>query len=187
MIPSNFLKIHINIIFHLRLGLPNGLFPSGFPTNTLCTPLSSPIHATCPAHLIRLDFTTRTILGKEYRSFSSSLRSFLHSPDICQYPGKSCCLQCQTAYMIQVSERKGEVFICRLVGAWAPTFEYVKGLTQSCTLECCITINCNIHQNLVSFRVSNLDSFCCLALNVFEDVSSKCENKAMFLLSEFVL
>jgi hypothetical protein len=24
---------------HLRLGLPNGLFPSGFPTNTLCTPL----------------------------------------------------------------------------------------------------------------------------------------------------
>jgi hypothetical protein len=36
--------------------------------------------ATCPAHLIRLDFTTRTILGKEYRSFSSSLCSFLHSP-----------------------------------------------------------------------------------------------------------
>jgi hypothetical protein len=24
---------------HLRLGLPNGLFLSGFPTNTLCTPL----------------------------------------------------------------------------------------------------------------------------------------------------
>jgi hypothetical protein len=30
---------------HLRLGLPNGLFPSGFPTNTLWTPLSSPIRA----------------------------------------------------------------------------------------------------------------------------------------------
>src|SRR5215475_9915968 len=65
---------------HLHLGLPNGLFPSGFPTNTLCTNLSFPISATCPAHLICLDFTTRTMLGKEYRSFSYSLCSFLHSP-----------------------------------------------------------------------------------------------------------
>jgi len=39
----------------------------------------SPIRATCPAHLIHLDFTTRTIWAEEYRSLSSSLCSFLQS------------------------------------------------------------------------------------------------------------
>ena len=65
---------------HLRQGLPSALFPSGFPTKTLYTPLLSPIRATCPAHFILLDFISRTILGEEYRSLSSSLCSFLHSP-----------------------------------------------------------------------------------------------------------
>jgi hypothetical protein len=65
---------------YLLLGLPSGFFPLGFPTKTLCTTLSSPIGATCPDHLILLDFTTRTILGKEYRSLSSSLSNFLHFP-----------------------------------------------------------------------------------------------------------
>ena len=43
---------------HLRLGLPSGLFPSGFPTKTLYTPLLSTLRVTCPAHLIILDLIT---------------------------------------------------------------------------------------------------------------------------------
>jgi len=39
---------------HLHLGLPSGLFSSGFPTKPLYTPLLSPIHATCPTLLILL-------------------------------------------------------------------------------------------------------------------------------------
>jgi hypothetical protein len=47
------------------MGLPSGLFPSGFSTKTLYTPLLSPIRATCPAHLILLDLITRTTFGEK--------------------------------------------------------------------------------------------------------------------------
>jgi hypothetical protein len=50
----------------LRLGLPSGLFPSGFPTNNLYTFIFYPIRATCPAHLILLDFIILIILSEEF-------------------------------------------------------------------------------------------------------------------------
>jgi hypothetical protein len=63
---------------HLHLGLHSGLFPLGFPTKT-CKRLPLPILTTYPVYLILLDFITRTIVGEQYRSLSSSICSFLHS------------------------------------------------------------------------------------------------------------
>jgi hypothetical protein len=51
---------------HLRLGLPSGLFPSGFPTNILYVFLLSPIRATFTAYLILLDSIILTILSEYY-------------------------------------------------------------------------------------------------------------------------
>jgi hypothetical protein len=62
---THFLKTHLNIVLPSSLGLPSGLFPSGFPHQNLvyASPLPYtryPICATCPAHLILLDCITRS-------------------------------------------------------------------------------------------------------------------------------
>jgi len=76
---SHFQKIHLNIILpsmpgssmcsiSLRFPHQNPVYTSTLPP-TCCLP--------CPALII--DLITRTILGEEYRSLSSSLCSFLYS------------------------------------------------------------------------------------------------------------
>ena len=87
---SHLLEIHPNIIHPSTPRSPSGLFPSGFPTKTVYAPLSSPTRATCPAHLILVDFITHRILREEYRSFSSSLCSLLHYPVTSPLPRRKC-------------------------------------------------------------------------------------------------
>jgi hypothetical protein len=52
---------------HQRLGLPSGLLPPGLPTEMLYAPLTSPMRAICPAHLILLALITLTISGEDYK------------------------------------------------------------------------------------------------------------------------
>ena len=75
----NFIKIHINIILPSRPGSPKW---SQVSPPKPYTHLLSPTRATCPTHPILLDFVTGTIFGEQYRSLSSSLCNFLHSPVI---------------------------------------------------------------------------------------------------------
>ena len=75
---SHSLKIHLNIILPSMPESSGWFFFSVLPTKTLYTPLHASIHAKCPALLILLGLITRTILGEQYRSLSSSLCTFLH-------------------------------------------------------------------------------------------------------------
>ena len=77
---SHLLEIRPNIIHSSTPRSPQLSLSLRFPHQDPIHPLSSPIRATCPAHIILLDFITRTILGEEYKSFSSSLCNLFHSP-----------------------------------------------------------------------------------------------------------
>ena len=80
-IPTSLLQeIHPNITHSSTPRSPQWSPSLRFPHQDPIYPLSSPIPATCPAHLILLDFINRTILGEEYKSFSSSLCNLLHFP-----------------------------------------------------------------------------------------------------------
>ena len=80
MPPSHFFKINFNVILPFTPGFfkwsPLLRFAHQNRVSTF-----PPFHsATCPAHLSLLDFITRIISDEEYRAYSSSLCSLLHSP-----------------------------------------------------------------------------------------------------------
>jgi len=75
-----FVELHGLILSsHQSPGFPSRPFPSGPSTKTLYVTALS-IRATCPAYLVP-DFITEIVFGREYRSWTSSLCSLLHSPD----------------------------------------------------------------------------------------------------------
>jgi hypothetical protein len=78
--PSRFLKIHFKIVLPSTPKSFKRFFLSDLPTKTLVHLSTHPIRATNLTHLILLELLTRIIrmYDEEYRSWSSSLCSFLH-------------------------------------------------------------------------------------------------------------
>ena len=74
--PNTTSRKSISLLFsRLCLGHASGLFPSGFPIQTLYATL--PTRATCPAHPTLLDLITRIKFAEDYSSLRPSLCSFL--------------------------------------------------------------------------------------------------------------
>jgi len=78
-LPS-YLRSILILFSNLCPGLPNGLFPSGFPTKILYAFHTSPLGTTCHTHFILLDLITLIIFSEECKLWSSPLFSFLQIP-----------------------------------------------------------------------------------------------------------
>ena len=88
---SHFLEIHPNIIHPSTPRSPLWSPSLRFPHQDPIHPLSSPIRATCPAHLILLDFITRTILGEEHLIHTTNTKTYTNTiPYIFTEPNGLC-------------------------------------------------------------------------------------------------
>jgi hypothetical protein len=66
-IASYYFSKFLILFSHLRLDLPNRLFPFGFPTKILHASLFVPMRATFSANLVLLNFIILVTLCEEYK------------------------------------------------------------------------------------------------------------------------
>ena len=79
MLPSHFLRVHFDIILQSLSRSSKWSLYCRFRTKNPYAILLFSIRATCSAHLILLYLVIPKTFGEQYRSFSTSLCSFLYS------------------------------------------------------------------------------------------------------------
>ena len=112
----------------------------------------SPIRATCPAHLILLDFVTHTLFGEQYSSLSSSLCSFLHSPVTSSLSAPDILL---SILFSNILSRRSSLNVTNQVWATRPKHVAVK-----CKIYVVYLTDCCRHLTIVTYSAS-LTLFSC--------------------------